>query len=258
MDSITIWINNAGRRAIDKVETTELLAKLGKTEGRKEREQLINKIAEGNLKLVYTTVKLYCDKRRFRWNTERTADLLQVGFEGLRHAISRYDATKGTRLSTIAVPWIKQKLGRYLTKCEQQIYTPENLVREVYHYKKHGTFSGTKSCPKNTNLVHIAAYALAPCASLDKQFDGKDGDGGCLADTISQSDTSNTGARYDKELMEIRDLMAKAQIEPRVQDYVLLYAEIGEKTRAFQKAGLKGSPRKVLEDAIERIQAQLV
>ena len=258
MDSITIWINNAGRRAIDRVETTELLAKLGKTEGRKEREQLINKIAEGNLKLVYTTVKLYCDKRRFRWNTERTADLLQVGFEGLRHAISRYDATKGTRLSTIAVPWIKQKLGRYLTKCEQQIYTPENLVREVYHYKKHGTFSGTKSCPKNTNLVHIAAYALAPCASLDKPTEGKDGVGACFGDTIAQPDTSNTGDHYDRELMEVRDLMAKAQIEPRVQDYLLLYAEIGEKTKAFQKAGLKGSPRKVMEDAIERIQAQLV
>ena len=258
MDSITIWINNAGRLAIDKVETTELLAKLARTEGRKERNALINKIAQGNLRLVYSTVKAYVDKRRFRWNTERTADLLQVGFEGLRHAISRYDASKGTRLSTIAVPWIKQKLGRYLVKCEQPIYTPENLVREVFYYKKHGTFSGTKGCPKNTNLVHVAAYALAPCASLDKHYDGKDSEGGTLADIIPQPDTSNTGDRYDRELMEVRDLMAQAGIEPRVQDYILLYAEIGEKSKAFTKAGLKGSPRKTMEDAIERIQAQLV
>ena len=52
--------------------------------------------------------------------------------------------------------------------------------------------------------------------------------------------------------------MAKAGIEPRVQDYILLYAEIGEKNKAFRKAGLKGSPRKVMEAAIESIQAQLV
>ena len=57
MDQITPWLNAAGAKAIDKVETTELLAKLARTTNEKARTRLINKICEGNLKLVYTTVK---------------------------------------------------------------------------------------------------------------------------------------------------------------------------------------------------------
>ena len=69
MDAVTTWLNVAGENAIDHIETTELLAKLGNTTNERQRTKLINKICAGNLKLVYTTVKKYSDSRRFKWGT---------------------------------------------------------------------------------------------------------------------------------------------------------------------------------------------
>ena len=90
MDSVTLWLNAAGNAAIDAVETTELLARLGRTSDEAQRTALINKVCAGNLKLVYSTVKRYSDRRRFKWGSELSVDLLQVGYLGLRQAVSRY------------------------------------------------------------------------------------------------------------------------------------------------------------------------
>jgi len=257
MDSITLWLNTAGKHAITPIQTTELLARLARTTDEKKRQRLINRICEGNLKLVYFTVKAYSDKRGFRWGSERSLDLLQVGFEGLSHAVGRYDAKKGTKLSTIAVPWIKQKVGRYIVKCEQPIYTPENLVQEVYYFWKHGKLSNSRTTPKNEQLVHIAAAAMSPQLSLDKPLNEGE-EGGVLVDTIAQPDTSNRGAKYDLKFLELKDLMAKAGLPPRIQDYVLIYAETGVKSSAFVKAGLdsrKGSPSQQMAKAIDKLRA---
>lgn len=257
MDSITLWLNTAGKYAITPVQTTELLARLGKTEDQAKRDRLINKICEGNLKLVYSTVKKYSDKRGYRWNDERSLDLLQVGFEGLRLAVSRYDATRGTRLSTIAVPWIRQKVGRHLIKCEQTIYTPENLVQEVYYFWKHGKLSNTRTTPKNEQLVHIAAAAMSPALSLDKPLNEGE-EGALFVDTIAQPDTSNRAEKFDRQFLELKDLMAKAGLPPRIQDYLMIYAETGVKSTSFVKAGLdsrKGSPSQQMAKAIEALRA---
>lgn len=257
MDPITLWLNTAGKYAITPVQTTELLAKLSKTTDEAKRRKLINKITQGNLKLVYSTVKRYSDNRNFKWDSDRSLDLLQVGVEGLSYAIGRYDATKGTRLSTIAVPWIRQKVGRYIVKCEQPIYTPENLVREVYYFWKHGKLSNSRTTPKNEQLVHIAAAAMSPQLSLDKPLDEGE-EGGLFVDTIAQPDTSNRGAKYDLKFLELKDLMAKAGLPPRVQDYVLIYAETGVKSSAFVKAGLdwrKGSPSQQMAKALDKLRA---
>lgn len=257
MDSITLWLNTAGKHAITPVQTTELLARLGKTEDQAKRDRLINKICEGNLKLVYSTVKKYSDKRGYRWSDERSLDLLQVGFEGLRHAVGRYDATRGTRLSTIAVPWIKQKVGRYLIKCEQTIYTPENLVQEVYYFWKHGKLSNTRTTPKNEQLVHIAAAAMSPAVSLDKPLNEGE-ETAFLVDSIAQPDTSNRAEKFDVQFLVLKDLMAKAGLAPRIQDYLMIYAETGVKSTSFVKAGLdsrKGSPAQQMAKAVNTLRA---
>lgn len=257
MDSITLWLNTAGKYAITPVQTTELLARLSKTTDEAKRRKLINKITQGNLKLVYSTVKRYSDKRGFKWDSDRSLDLLQVGAEGLSYAIGRYDAAKGTRLSTIAVPWIKQKVGRYLVKCEQTIYTPENLVQEVYHFWKHGKLSNSRTTPKNEQLVHIAAAAMSPALSLDKPLNEGE-ETAFLVDTIAQPDTSNRAEKFDAQFLALKDLMAKAGLAPRIQDYLMIYAETGVKSTAFIKAGLdsrKGSPAQQMAKAVNALRA---
>ena len=253
MDAVTSWLNNAGTYAIDKVRTTELLAELGNTTDAKRRTKLINKICQGNLKLVYTTVKAYSDRRRLRWGTELSADLLQVGVLGLHYAIGRYDASRGTRISTIAVPWIKQKLGRYLIQKEAPIYVPENLVREVNHLKVHGTLTNSRSTPKNTLLVEMARYAHAAPLSLDKPM-GTDDDSFTLGETIEQPSTEGSGATSDRIQLELRDLMAQAMIEPRAQDIVLEYAKRGRMSIAAARCKVSEPyARRVIHGAVEKI-----
>ena len=91
MDTITAWLNAAGSKAIEKEETKELLLEIAKLEEGRKKQRLVNKVCEGNLKLVYTTVKSFSDRRRLRWGTELTADLLQVGALGMHYAIGRFD-----------------------------------------------------------------------------------------------------------------------------------------------------------------------
>jgi RNA polymerase sigma factor (sigma-70 family) len=252
-DSVTSWLNTAGNHAIDKVRTTELLAELGRTTDEKRRNVLINKICQGNLKLVYTTVKSYSDRRRLRWGTELSADLLQEGVLGLRHAISRYDASRNTRISTIAVPWIKQKLGRYMIQKEQPIYVPENLVHEVNHLKTHGCLSNTKRTPKNTRLVDLARYATAEPLSLDKPM-GSDDDAITLADILEQPSTEGSAASQDKAILKLRDLLAQAQVEPKVQDLVMEYAKGGRLSTAATRVKVSQThARRLVDGAIAKM-----
>lgn len=254
MDAVTTWLNVAGDNAIDRIETTELLAQLGRTADEGKRIKLINKICAGNLKLVYTTTKAYSDRRRLRWGTELSADLLQVGFLGLRHAVGRYDASRGTRLSTVAVPWIKQKLGRHLIKKEATIYVPENLVREVNHLKVHGTLSNTRTTPKNTQLVELARYAYAAPLSLDKPLN-EDADGATLGEILEQPSTEGSGAKSDRNFLLLRDLMAKAGVEPRTQDLVVEYARRGRLSSAATKCKVSQThARRLVDGAIAAIQ----
>ena len=255
MDQITPWLNAAGTKAIDKVETAELLAELARTTDEKARTRLINKICEGNLKLVYTTVKNFSDHRRLRWGNELSADLLQVGFLGLHHAVGRYDASRGTRLSTVAVPWIRQKLGRYLIQKVPTIYIPENLVREVVSLKKTGKLTNSRTTPKDTRLVDMAAYAYGQIKSLDIRLNGEE-DGNTLGDLIPQPSTENSARREDEAFLLLKDTMAQAGIEPKTQDLMVEYARRGRLAIAASK--LRVSPthaRRLVNSAIERMQA---
>ena len=254
MDAVTTWLNVAGDNAIDRIETTELLAKLSKTADERNRTRLINKICAGNLKLVYTTTKKYSDRRRLRWGTELSADLLQVGFLGLRHAVGRYDASRGTRLSTVAVPWIKQKLGRHLINTEAPIYIPENLVREVQHLKTHGRLSNSRSTPKNTQLVELARYAYAAPLSLDKPLN-EEADGATLGEILEQPSTEGYSDKADRYYLQLSDALAKAGVSPKAQDLVLLYARKGNLTWAAKQCKIKvREASKILKDAITKTQ----
>lgn len=256
MNPVTAWLNTAGDNAIDYARTTELLSELSRTEGQGRRTHLINKICTGNLKLVYSTVKKYSDKRNLRWGTDLSADLLQVGYFGLRDAVERYDPSRGTRLSTIAVSWIRQRVGRHLINKEQAVYVPEHLVSEVNYFKKHGEWSNSKRRPKNTRLLEQAVYACTSTYSLDKTMEkGKEGTTVTLGDILEAPDRSNTAAEVDAKLNKVQKLMDKAGIPTRTQLFLLKYAECGNKVSALRAAGLKGDATDQFKAAIKKIQA---
>lgn len=103
----------AGRAEASKDSPDRMLVEIGQAA----REQLI----VSNLRLV---IKL---ARPFLGLGLPFSDLIQEGNLGLMHAIDKFDITKGTRLTTYAVPWIKQYIARGIDNTARLIRLPVHV-----------------------------------------------------------------------------------------------------------------------------------
>ncbi len=85
--------------------------------GERSHQQLIN----SNLRLVVAVAKKY--------NTTNMGlmDRIQEGNIGLMTAVGKYDPEAPTRFSTMAVPWIRQAIGRSLHNQEDAIRLPVHM-----------------------------------------------------------------------------------------------------------------------------------
>src|SRR5438552_18685875 len=85
------------------------------------REQMIN----ANLRLVVTIARDYANLGL------PLLDLISEGNMGLTKAVERFDPTKGAKLSTYAMWWIKQSIKRALADQSKMIRLPVHLVDKV-------------------------------------------------------------------------------------------------------------------------------
>src|SRR6266705_3285692 len=92
--------------------------KKGDTEA---RERMIN----SNLRLVVTIAHDYANLGL------PLLDLISEGNIGLTKAVERFDPTKGAKLSTYAMWWIKQSIKRALANQSKTIRLPVHLVDKV-------------------------------------------------------------------------------------------------------------------------------
>lgn len=241
-DSTTAWFNAAGKRKLTQEQTLELFAKLRSQRAAEDEEgalETLNSICTGNLLLVVSAVKAYTSKitHRFRVNPndELFLDLLQVGYIGLRVAAEKFDLARGNKFSTIAVTWIRQRLGRYLISSEQKIYIPEGCIREMFYYKKHGKGSGRRHAPKDVDYLRSAATAYN-VGSLDVKVNNEDGVGSLL--NLIPSPASEDQSRSSREaLLQIKEIMAKAMVPPVQQDLMIAYARLGRVSTAAYSVG---------------------
>lgn len=67
-----------------------------------------NDLVEGNLKLVLSIIRPFCNK------TDNMDDLFQIGCVGLVKAIDNFDPSYDVKLSTYAVPMILGEVKRYI------------------------------------------------------------------------------------------------------------------------------------------------
>jgi len=98
----------------------ELAGKIKKGDGAA-RERMIN----ANLRLVVTIARDYANFGL------PLLDLISEGNIGLTKAVERFDPTKGAKLSTYAMWWIKQALKRALANQSKTIRLPVHLVDKV-------------------------------------------------------------------------------------------------------------------------------
>jgi RNA polymerase primary sigma factor len=101
-------------------EEIELATKI-KTGDTKARERMIN----ANLRLVVTIAHDYANLGL------PLLDLISEGNIGLTKAVERFDPTKGAKLSTYAMWWIKQRIKRALANQSKTIRLPVHLVDKV-------------------------------------------------------------------------------------------------------------------------------
>src|SRR5712691_4443121 len=85
------------------------------------RERMIN----ANLRLVFTIARDYVNLGL------PLLDLISEGNIGLTKAVERFDPTKGAKLSTYAMWWIKQSIKRALANQSKMIRLPVHLVDKV-------------------------------------------------------------------------------------------------------------------------------
>src|SRR4051794_21453847 len=97
------------------------LARKVKKGNREARERMIN----ANLRLVVTIARDYANLGL------PLLDLISEGNIGLTKAVERFDPTKGAKLSTYAMWWIKQSIKRALANQSKTIRVPVHLVDKV-------------------------------------------------------------------------------------------------------------------------------
>src|SRR6267142_3489862 len=101
-------------------QEVELAGKIKKGDGAA-RERMIN----ANLRLVVTIARDYANFGL------PLLDLISEGNIGLTKAVERFDPTKGAKLSTYAMWWIKQSIKRALANQSKTIRVPVHLVDKV-------------------------------------------------------------------------------------------------------------------------------
>src|SRR6266576_4193286 len=85
------------------------------------RERMIN----ANLRLVVTIARDYANFGL------PLLDLISEGNIGLTKAVERFDPTKGAKLSTYAMWWIKQSIKRALANQSKTIRVPVHMVDKI-------------------------------------------------------------------------------------------------------------------------------
>lgn len=257
--TITRWLNGAAAsRKRYGEQVNQDLKKLETVTDEAARLRLLNRICEANLQLVANVVKRFVAKRPAKeWNEEKTLDILQEGYFGLRRAAEKFEFSKGCTFATYASIWIKQAIGRYRLVNYSLIYVPENTLSEVFYEKKHGKREDKKRyCNRST--LEAAERALS-FRSLDAPVSGKGGvtDGTTVGDLVEFTKKAPTpvAGEHTWASRMLDEVLAEAGIGGETADLVRAYARRGRLESAAYAVGMGQHPaRRVLREAIAKLE----
>jgi len=87
--------------------------------------QALEALIEANCRLITKVA------RRYRCRSYSREDLIQEGILGLILAIERFDTTRGFRLSTYAMHWVRQSIARAVEQNDRLIHVPMHATSDV-------------------------------------------------------------------------------------------------------------------------------
>src|SRR5438105_12308791 len=200
------------------------------------RERMIN----ANLRLVVTIARDYANFGL------PLLDLISEGNIGLTKAVERFDPTKGAKLSTYAMWWIKQALKRALANQSKTIRLPVHLVDKLAKMRRVSLQMSDELGRKPTDeelgeeigiasekVARLKSVGIRP-ASLDAPI--AENDSTEFAEVIGDDE-----AQTPFELLRDKNLLGEVEgllevLDPR------------EKKIISQRFGLDGGKPKTLED----------
>ena len=194
-DAATQWMNGAGRMPLlthrEELELGRLVRAwqdwpggvdaapaLVRRRGLRARERMVS----ANLRLVVAQSRRYWPRARMMGF--ELPDLLQEGAVGLQRAAEKFDPTRGYKLSTYAVPWIRQAMGRLLDHHGGAVRLPIQ-VGSAMHRLRAGSLEWA-DLDESLQLRVTDALRLQRMLSLDAQV-GEDGS--TLADFVAAQAT---------------------------------------------------------------------
>jgi RNA polymerase primary sigma factor len=200
------------------------------------RERMIN----SNLRLVVTVAHDYTNLGL------PLLDLISEGNIGLTKAVDRFDPSKGAKLSTYAIWWIKQSIKRALGNQSKTIRLPIHLADKVSKIRRVSLQMSEELGREPTDdelgeelgiarekVERLKSVGIRP-ASLDAPVDGDDSTelGEAVADEAAQ--TPFESLRHQDLIGELSGLLA--------------VLDSREKKIITQRYGLNGGKPKTLED----------
>ena len=213
----------------------ELAAKIKKGDAAA-RERMIN----SNLRLVVTIAHDYANLGL------PLLDLISEGNIGLTKAVERFNPTKGAKLSTYAMWWIKQSIKRALANQSKTIRLPVHLVDKVAKVRRVSLQMSDELGREPTNdelgeeigipsdkVARLKSVGIRP-ASLDAP--------------IGDDDSTKFGEMIgDEEAQTPFELLRDKNLRGEV-DGLIEVLDGREKKIISQRFGLDGGKPKTLED----------
>lgn len=115
-------------------------------------------------------------------------DLVQEGFIGLLVAANKYDPARSNKFSTVAYPWITQRMGRSINQTGRIVRLPENRINDYnamndveVKYAESGLTRHEidQKIIEETSLTMMDIYSIRNAfqkhASIDKEQEGANG-----------------------------------------------------------------------------------
>lgn len=240
--SLTLYLTEIGRVKLLTPEQEIELANRIKAGDEEAREQMI----KANLRLV---VKI---AREYEGIGLPLMDLISEGNIGLMKAVERFDPSRGAKLSTYSVWWIKQSIKRALANQSKTIRLPMHVVWNISKMHKASRnlqqTLGREATDeeiadelgmKASRVAQMRVAAIRP-ASLDARIG--DEESGTFGEVVEDENAEAPHRRFEEETM-------KSMLREMVQSLTPREAAI-----ICARFGLDGARNKTLEEVGEQFQ----
>ena len=129
-DAVQTYLRNIGKIPLLTSEEENQIALDIKSKDKKKKNKAIQKLINGNLRLVVSIAKKYIGRGL------SFLDLIQEGNIGLMRAAERFDYSKGYKFSTYATWWVQQSITRAIIDKARLIRLPVHMIELLTKVKK--------------------------------------------------------------------------------------------------------------------------